>query len=228
MTKIGCLILTTLYFLTPIAYGQSVSAAASKLHVFPQATDGRLSDGSSYLSMLWLDNAGSTTATCEILGTMASRFTTQTFSIPRETAMTLGSLDQAAFTSGVVQLSCSQQIFASLSYIFLSPRNTLMGVATVLPARGIIQAVQPHHLSGARFGVAIANIDSSTLNLDVRFFGANGMSAERTIIIPPSAQYVKFVDEILDLSTTTEDGVFVVANVQSSTPFYITGLMFMG
>jgi hypothetical protein len=79
-----------------------------------------------------------------------------------------------------------------------------------------------------QFGVAIANISSSTLNLEVRFNGSDGRNVVRTISIPPGAQYVKFVHEILDLSQAADDGIFVVSNSQSSTPFYMTGLMFKG
>jgi hypothetical protein len=214
------------FLLTPAAFGQSVTAAASTLHVFPQAVDGAMSGGSSYVSTLWIDNQGSSTATCQILGALGSRFDQQTFSIPYAISTIRGTLGQGALASGFVQLSCSQPVSATLTYILSSPRNDIVGMATVLPARAVTQTFL-QHTPWASFGVAIANTSDTTLSLGVRFNGTNGQSVTGTISVPPSSRYVKFVDQILNLSTTTKNGVFIITS-QSNTPFYMTELMFIG
>ena len=49
----------------------------------------------------------------------------------------------------------------------------------------------------------------------------------RTVTIAPNSSLVGFVDQLLDLSGMTSRGVFIASNVQSSTPFYVTGLIFV-
>jgi hypothetical protein len=209
------------------SYSQSINISPSTTHVFPQSIDGTLRDGSAWQTMLWIDNTNSTGTSCQILGPLSTRFDEQTFLLPRSTSTNRGTLAQSTLISGFVQLNCSLPVSASLTYISFSPGGDVSGMATVLPGRAITQSFL-QHTSWARFGVAIANTNSSTLNLEARFNGANGQSTVRTITVAPMTQYVKFVDEILDLSPTTRNGLFSLSNVQSNTPFYITGLMFIG
>src|SRR5262245_25030260 len=112
MSKLSCslLLAVSVCLLAPTVYGQSVTAAVTNQVVFPQAADGVLSDGSYYISILWIDNQGSSTNSCQILGPMSSRFDQQTFSLPYAVSTIHGTLGQASLASGFVQLNCSQPV----------------------------------------------------------------------------------------------------------------------
>jgi len=225
MTRIGCLILVVC-FLASAAYGQTVNALPSTVSTFPQAVDGTLSDGSYWGTILWVENTGTSTATCTLKGPLSARFGQPNFLVPVNYKTEVLSKTTDALQSGIVQLSCDQPMLSSLTYISFLPNGVASGMATVLPARAVSVAAMSI-IPIRQFGIAIANITASTLILDVRFNRSNGQVVTGTITVPPASQYVKFVHEILNISPT-DDGVFIVTNFQSAVPFYIMGLMFKG
>ena len=103
-----------------------------------------------------------------------------------------------------------------------------MGMATVFSARPVTLTTLQVERDFGRFGVALANTSNFSVNLQLRFNGTDGRFVTRTVTIAPNSSLVGFVDELLDLSGMTSGGVFIVGNAQSGTPFYVTGLMFVG
>ena len=119
--------------------------------------------------------------------------------------------------------------------------GSVLAICLLAPAafalRNVVRELHPHTVRFSRFSlfriivcysVALANTSNFSMNLQLRFNGTDGRFVTRTVTIAPNSSLVGFVDQLLDLSGMTSGGVFIAGNAQSSTPFYVTGLMFVG
>jgi hypothetical protein len=230
MTKLMIASILAICLVVPAAFAQTVNAGTSTTHIFPHGVDGRFPDGTSYQSLIWIDNFGTSTANCTFtpLGFPASRFFESSFDIATNASTVKLTRDTDSFAQGPVILNCSQPVLASLTYGFFSPSGAVMGMATVFSARPVTITTLQVQQDFGRFGVALANTSNVSVNLQLRFNGTDGRFVTRTVTIAPNSSLVGFVDQLLDLSGMTSRGVFIASNVQSSTPFYVTGLMFVG
>jgi hypothetical protein len=202
---------------------------ASSRHVFPQVADGRLSDGSSYNSALWVTNLSgfSTSCTLSTVGVPSDRFAgpvTQT--IPSGYTLLNVTRGQLSLVTGYAVLQCSEEVQASLMYGFSAPNGATLGMATVFSAPSITFASIPVLTgSSARFGFAIANTSASPISILLFLTGSDGQSSSRTIEIPAQTQYVRFVDEIFTLPRTASLNIL---EIDSSSAFNVTALLFDG
>jgi len=230
MTKLMIAPILAICLVAPTTFAQTVNAGTSTTHIFPHGVDGRFADGTSYQSLIWIDNFGTSTANCTLtpLGFPASRFSESSFVVATNASTIKLTRDMDSFAQGPVILNCSQPVLASLTYGFFSPSGGVMGMATVFSARPVTITTLQVERDFGRFGVALANTSNFSVNLQLRFNGTDGRFVSRTVTIAPNSSLVGFVDQLLDLSGMTSEGVFIAGNVQSSTPFYVTGLMFVG
>jgi hypothetical protein len=118
MTKLMIASILAICLVVPAALAQTVNAGTSTTHIFPQGVDGRFPDGTSYQSLIWIDNFGTSTANCTFtpLGFPASRFFESSFDIATNASTIKLTRDTDSFAQGPVILNCSQPVLASLTY----------------------------------------------------------------------------------------------------------------
>jgi hypothetical protein len=215
-------------FLPPVAFGQG----ASTTHVFPQVADGRLADGSIYISRLWITNIGGNTATCtlSLFGMNSDRLASPATTVVQHSSWaTMATFGQQPLSTGYARLDCSQPVFASLTYSLASPAGTTQGISTVLSSPAASYAAIPVVMNGRyRYGIAIANDNDLPLTAAIIFSsgpGGGGMSIQ----VPAHGQYVKFIDEIFPSLIQADGTIEIVANGSAgSANFNVTGLLFDG
>jgi len=66
MTKLMIGSILAICLVAPAAFAQTVNAGTSTTHIFPHGVDGRFADGTSYQSLIWIDNFGTSTANCTL------------------------------------------------------------------------------------------------------------------------------------------------------------------
>jgi hypothetical protein len=217
-----------LLFIVNAATANAQTAQAT--HVFPQIVDGRQTDGAAYISQLWIANVGGfvTTCTLTVHGFGVERLVSgSTVTIPVSSWTMLSTRGQDAIASGYAVLTCSQPVFASLTYSLSAADGTPLGGATVLSARQASYALLPMALNGHyRYGIAIANDNDAPLVAALIVSGVPG-SGGRTIQVPARSQYLTFVDEVFDLPAQGTGMLEIVANgTTGSANFNVTGLRF--
>jgi hypothetical protein len=213
-------------YLTTTAFSQSTT------HVFPQIADGFQSDGSSYLSTVFVTNTGLTSASCtlSLYGMDTSRL------LPAETIVLPGSSwsyyktkRQSSLASGYARLNCSQPVHAMLTYQYVSSDQlTVVSAATVFSSPAVQYAMYPVHLpNGMREAVAIVNDNTVSASYKLRYTAGGGGVTESTIQVAAKSQYVGFLDQMLALPPDALTGTLQITS-QSGQSFSVVGLLFFG
>jgi hypothetical protein len=184
---------------TPYVRGQQDGRAP--IHIFPQFTDGRSSDGSYYRSTVMASNpssilGSSCTVSAYIAGLSSPLSAMYTFQ-PNQWLLdpTPGT---APFRSGYLTLSCTQPINASLVYSFYSAQGVKLGEATVFSSvPGRVTQILADQTGGARLGLAIVNDNSVDVVASILVGDTSGqLAASRTHNIRAKTNLAGFLSEL--------------------------------
>jgi hypothetical protein len=193
--------------------------------------DGKFSDGTAYYSLLSISNVVSgAQATCTLatFGLPLSRFAvTAPRTLPAFTSILNLTQGTDPFASGYATLSCTQPVQASLMYVEFAPNGAILGMATVLSAPPIHYAAN-FMITGAglKYGVAIANTNSTPITVTIALNLPNGTATTRNIQIAAQSRFVGFVDDILTVPSTPGLVYFEVGS--TGLPFNATALLYAG
>lgn len=228
-SRIGNTILTTLLFaiVFPAAL---LSQPASKTHIFPQFVEGRMSDGTSYHSLMTITNLSSSASSCvlSIGGISDERYAVQfdqSLQSGESTVLNL-SIGQRPVITGFGVLECSQPVQASLMYTFAASNGATLGMSTVFSAPLAGYASIPLLSTGNfRYGIALVNTNAWPISIKFVLSSPGNQITDKTVEIPPGGQYLHFVDEVLSVPSTQGLHIFQMA---SSSKFNVTALLFDG
>jgi hypothetical protein len=216
-----------------VLLGCSTTAAFSQstTHVFPQIADGFQSDGSNYLSTVFVTNTGLPSASCtlSLYGMDASRLLpAETIVVPGSTWNYFKTRRQSPLASGYARLDCSQPVHAMLTYQYISSDQlTVVSAATVFSSPAVQYAMYPVHLpNGMRGAFAIVNDNSVPASYRLRLTTVGGVT-ERIIQVPAKSQYVGFLDQMLSVPPDTMNSTLQITS-QSGHSFHVIGLVFFG
>lgn len=202
----------------------------STFHVFPQVVDGVLSDGSSYVSLLSIENLGANGAACSLFssGVPLARFAvTATRNIPAGVSTLNLTQGTGPFASGYMTVSCTQPVQANLMYLEAAPSGALESMATVSSAPPIYYASFLAITGGPwNYGVAIANPSAAPISVSFAVNFADGTFTTNMVQIPAYSRFVQFLSNVLPIPSTI--GLVNIEIFSSSSYFNLTALLYSG
>ena len=183
---------------------QTASPTSSTYHVFPQFSDGVLSDGSFYRTTLMTTNPSTTaTASCtfRLYGLTVSGNSLYSLSFPPGGWAILPVNSAQPLKSGYATLQCSSAVEGQLLYSYYSASGAKISEATVFssPPGSEVQVVADHR-EGARLGLAISNDSDSSRTYAITAYNAGGNpigSSSKTLAA--RSNFSAFVDELIPL-----------------------------
>lgn len=209
--------------------------AQEKFFIFPQVADGRFPDGTYYRSQInvqqWL-STGNVNCTLRLNG-MSTTFGSEsgslfTFSMPKDGWLAVQTAGTQSFQSGYAALTCSDYVYANLTYSFFTPTGLKLGEATVF-------GVNPYYTmrlladqtSGARLGIAIANDTDIEHTYRLTLRHSNGSTfTTSSVTIAARRSLARFLDELVP---STVGGIFEVeVDAQDFTDLSVIGLRYSG
>lgn len=221
----AALLFISLFLAASTLHAQSESTT----HVFPQIVDGVQSDGSVFTSRIWIGSIGGLTPSCNlsVFGFGQERLTTTgSITIQPASWTAVSTRGQDPIAAGYARLDCSQPVFASITYRLQTRNGVTLGTTTGLRSPATSHALIPM-LAKNRYGIAIANDNDAPLNAAL-FFSSSGISQAVSIQVPARSQYVKFADEIFQVTGGDVGSLEILANgsAGSSGSFNIMALVF--
>jgi len=226
-------IILALVMLGAVCIDLSAQSSAT-FHVFPQLADGLQDAASGYISTVIATNTSNATSTCTMHyygNGLASRFTTNTFTLPAS-----GSFIQfySIVQSGVVNLlatgyatmSCTQPVAAGVGYLYLSTTGTILSAASVFSSPPATRA-QFIVSSGSRLALAIANDTDAPATYQLTLLNTTGQTVgTASVPVSPRSNKPTFVDEVITVPQRF-DGAVQISSAAAS-PFSVMGLVFIG
>ena len=204
-------------------------AQGSTFQVFPQVVDGVLSDGSSYYSLLSIENLSGNPTTCSLFssGVPLDRFaiTATRFMPPYYSSLNV-THGTGSFVSGYMTVSCTQPVQASVMYLEVDPNGFLESMATVSSAPPIHYA-SFLAMTGLPFayGIAIANTSSVAISLTFTVNFPDGTFTQRTVQVSGNSRFVHFLSDFLPIPASLG---LVNVEVNSNSTFNVTALLYNG
>ena len=217
-----------------IIFAELPLCAQSDFLVFPQVADGAFNDGTSYRSTLMvqsLQSSSPTTCIFRLYG-MSATFDglsgpAPALTIPSNGWLQTKSTGAQAFQSGYATLTCTNPVFANLSYAYYAG-NTKLGEATVFGVRPALQfRLIADQTESGRLGVAIANDTDIRRDFTITLKRSDGTTfASAPMQVTARRSMAKFVDELVPSSLNQILEATIAAPDFSS--FTAVGLRFTG